>query len=58
LKGKYLIKSVELKNKINKDLNDGNVPYITIETLLQYEANFLDKIKVIVDFNNNEAKNC
>ena len=56
LKGKYLIKSVELKNKINKDLNDGNVPYITIETLLQYEANFLDKIKVIVDFNNNEAK--
>ena len=55
LKGKYLIKSVELKNKINKDLNEGKVPYITIETLLQYEYKFLEKIKVIVDFNNNEA---
>ena len=55
LKGKYLIKSVEIKNKINKDLNNGNVPYITIETLLQYEYRFLEKIKVIVDFNTNEA---
>ena len=55
LKGKYLIKSVELKKKIEKDLNEGNVPYITIDTLLQYENQFLEKIKVLVDFNNNEA---
>jgi len=55
LKGKYLIKSVELKKKIEKDLNEGNVPYITIDTLLQYEYQFLEKIKVLVDFNTNEA---
>ena len=55
MKEKYLIKSVEIKNKINKDLNNENVPYITIKTLLQYEYSFLEIIKVIVDFNTNEA---
>ena len=56
LKGKYLIKNVELKTKINKDLNEGKVPYAIIEKMLQYEYGFLEKIKVIVDFKNNEAK--
>ena len=55
LKGIYLIKSVELKTKIEKDLNEGKVPYKTVETILQYEPQFLEKIKVIVNFNTNEA---
>ena len=51
-----MIKNVELKTKINKDLNEGKVPYAIIEKMLQYEYGFLEKIKVIVDFKNNEAK--
>ena len=55
LKGNYLIKIVQLKAKIKKDLNEGNVPYTVIETLLQYENQFLEKIEVIVDFDIKEA---
>ena len=54
--GKYLIETINLKNKIFKDLNSGQVIYEIIENLLENENSFYNKIKVLTDFNDKEAK--
>ena len=56
INGKYLIETINLKNKIFKDLNSGQVIYEIIENLLENENSFYNKIKVLTDFNDKEAK--
>ena len=54
--GKYLFESITLKNKINTDLNNCSIKYDLIANLIDENNSFYNKIFVITDGNEKEAK--
>ena len=48
-KGKYLFKSLEIKNKIKNDLSNNNIHYELINNLIDEDKIFYNKILVIFD---------
>ncbi len=55
-RGKYLDESVKLKNKILDDLNNSKIKYSLANNLIDESNLFYQKIFVIYDENENEAK--
>ena len=56
LNGKYLFESITLKNQINTDLNNYSIKYDLITNLIDEKNSFYNKIFVITDGNEKEAK--
>ena len=56
LEGRYIIETMKLKSKITYDLESGKVEYDLIDNLMDEEKSFFDKILILADFNEDNAK--